>query len=374
MKIYFITGSTGAIGASLVPLLLEEIDIELYLLIRADNKDHLAGRLEKLFQFWDFHEQDERKKRIKAVTGDIQQYHFGFEEELYHELSEKCTHLVHCAGNVRMNLSIETARACSVTSAENVIELAKICKQNKNLKKIEFVSTVGVGGRMQETVPEEWLIQKREFHNTYEQAKAEAEEFIKLYVDKGLPITVHRPSMVVSDSTTGKIIHYQIFYHLCEFLSGRRTLGVTPATGNTRLDIIPSDYVAKVIAWSSKTDKTIGAILHECSGPDNAILISHLKKKIQSIFSRYGVTLPKMVTIPVWLFKSLLPAIGMFVPEKSKRAMKALPVFFDYLTENHGFANEKTRDFIKEEIKPLEVDEYLENTLKCYLKNKNRTT
>ena len=57
----------------------------------------------------------------------------------------------------------------------------------------------------------------------------------------GLPATIHRPSMVVGDSQTGKVIHFQVFYHLCEFLSGRRTLGIVPDTGDAALDGEVSD-------------------------------------------------------------------------------------------------------------------------------------
>jgi len=365
MKIYFVTGATGTIGCALIPLLLENKDIHVYLLIRAKNKDHLEERLEHLYRFWEFDENDERKDRISVITGNIKLPEFGLDTDLYRELSQKCTHIIHSAGNVRMNLSIDDARECSVTSAKNIIELAKVCKSNKNLKKIEFVSTVGVGGRMQGIIPEKWLVEKREFHNTYEQAKAEAEDYIKSYADKGFPITVHRPSMVVGDSKTGKVIHFQIFYHLCEFLSGSRTLGIIPDTGDTCLDIIPSDYVAGVIAWSSMTEKTIGKVLHECSGPDNAILISDLKKRVQKIFSEHGENLPRPFSIPIWFFKSILPVISMFVSSEAKRGMKALPIFFDYLSDAQKFENKVT---LLKELKGTclvvpPVDMYLERVL-----------
>ena len=369
MKHYFITGATGVIGAALTPVLLEDETISVDLLIRAKSRDHLNERMEKLFEFWEFDTGDERKERINAVTGDISLPQFGMAESDYNFISGHCTHIIHCAGNVRMNLPIEEARRCSVDSSKNVIALAQACQKNNHLEKIEFVSTVGVGGRMKGVVPESWIEKEREFHNTYEQAKAEAEDYIKTHVEKGLPITVHRPSMVVGNSKTGKIIHFQIFYHLCEFLSGRRSLGVIPDTGEIRLDTIPSDYVAKVIAWSSKDLDTSGQIFHECSGPKDAILISELKQQVQGLFKAKGVPLPRSFSIPVWLFKLILPVIGLAVTGKAKRAMKALPVFFDYLSENQSFENSRTTKIVNDKIERPVVGLYLEQVLSSYLVN-----
>jgi len=223
---------------------------------------------------------------------------------------------------------------------------------------------------MSGVLPEEWITVKREYHNTYEQAKAEAEDYIKKYADKGFPVTVHRPSMVVGDSKTGEIIHYQVFYHLVEFLSGRRTLGVTPSTGSTKIDIIPSDYVAQAIVWSSQTDNTIGKIMHECSGDKDALAISTLRKRLPDIYRQNGTEVPNATIISLWVFKSILPVIGWFVSKKARRAMKALPVFFSYIAENISFDNSKTRLLLRDELEIPSIDHYLGTILNHYLANR----
>ena len=199
------------------------------------------------------------KRQVKALRGDVTLPRLGLDEADYQALCAECTHIVHSAGNVRMNLPIEQARHSSVDSAQNIIALAH---DSPRLEKVEFVSTVGVGGRTHGAVPEEWILTPRGFHNTYEQAKAEAEDVIRAELEHGMALTVHRPSMVVGDTISGRIIHFQVFYHLCEFLSGRRTLGLAPGFGVARLDIVPADYVAKIIAWSSGTDITTVSYTH----------------------------------------------------------------------------------------------------------------
>lgn len=364
MKHYFVTGATGAIGAALIPILLEDRNISVDLLVRAKSKAHLTKRLETLFKFWKFDSDDERKKRIHGVTGDISLPAFGIEDREFNAISKKCTHIIHCAGKVHMKLPLEEARRCSVDSARNVVALAEACRKNNNLEKVEFVSTVGIGGRMSGSVPETWIDIEREFHNTYEQAKAEAEDYIKVQIEKGLPITVHRPSMVVGDSKTGNIIHFQIFYHICTFLSGKRTLGFIPDTGNATLDIIPCDYVANVIVWSSKNRKTIGRILHECSGPNHSILISDLKKHLQKY--EYRAPISRTFTIPVWVFKAALPLIGFFVSSKAKRAIKTLPIFFDYLSEHQEFENIKTKKALNNAVEFSNYHVFLNQVLENF--------
>jgi len=363
---YFITGATGAIGSALVPLLLQSPETRLTLLLRATSADDLAARLAALYRFWQVAGGDETlRQRVRALRGDVTQPAFGLAAAEYHRLCAECTHLVHCAGNVRMNLPIEQARRSAVDSARHLLTLAHACTQ---LEKIEFVSTVGVGGRTHGTVPEEWLHGRREFHNTYEQAKAEAEQVVYAEVERGLPLTVHRPSMVVGDSRSGRIIHFQVFYHLCEFLSGRRTFGLSPDFGVARLDIIPADYVARAIAWSSTSTSTRGRIIHSCSGPALALPLNPLRERVREVFSRAGRRLPPVIRLPTPVFSALLGAVGVLMPKETRRALKTLPVFLDYLATEQTFANRRTQELLSGVGLAVPLpEEYLDTVLGYYL-------
>lgn len=343
MRTYFVTGATGAIGSALIPILLMDADTRVILLMRAKSAEDLGGRLKDLFRFWEFAEGGEVSGRVKALAGDVTLPNFGLAEPDYARLTAECTHVIHSAGNVRMNLPIEQARRSSIDAARNVVALARAAPK---LAKIEFVSTVGVGGRSHGTVPEEWILRPRKFHNTYEQAKAEAEDIVRGEVENDLPLTVHRPSMVVGDSVSGRIIHFQVFYHLCEFLSGKRTLGLAPNFGRARLDIVPADYVARLIAWSSTNMATRGRILHACSGPQLALPLHDLRDVVRQVFSEAGRRLPPVISLPTNLFRSLLGTAAIFMPSEVRRAVKTLPVFLDYLATEQAFANSSTTDLL----------------------------
>ena len=369
-SVYFLTGATGAVGAAVVPEIMKYPDARLWLLIRAADDEHLRGRFEELLNFWDFKSQDVHDRLI-PVRGDTSEPCFGMEKGAYDRIKESCTHIIHCAGNVRMNLPLNEARKSSLNAAENVVRLGEICQRNRRLQKIEFVSTVGVGGKMRGTVPERFLSEKRTYHNTYEQAKAEAEEYIRTYVDMGMPITVHRPSMVVGDAQTGQIIHFQIFYHLCEFLSGRRTMGFLPNLKGRFLDIVPADYVSRAMVWSSRSKETAGKVFHLCSGPEKAMDLQKLRHRVRKIYSSAGIKVPIPKVIPLRIFRAALPGIKLLAPAGAKRAVRALPLFLDYLDERQVFENKNSILLLNSSLtEKLWDNNLVDNILRFYLHQK----
>lgn len=369
VKTYFVTGATGAVGSALVPLLLADPVVQVKLLIRAQSSAELSARLGTLFHFWGVDAEDEAfRGRVIGLRGDVTVTRFGLTEAEYRELVDSCTHIVHAAGNVRMNLPIEVARHSAVDSAKHIVALARACLARGFLEKVEFVSTVGVGGRLT-YVPEDWLTEPRIFHNTYEQAKAEAEEYLREQMEQHqLPVTVHRPSMVVGDAHTGKIIHFQIFYYLCEFLSGRQTFGLMPVLNNARLDTIPVDYVTNAIRWSSCQPATAGKIFHLCSGPDQAMELPWLIQALRGILIAHGEQLPRLRLVPLWLFESALPLVKRFTAKKARKALNNLSLFLDYASDRQQFANERTTLLLSSAgmVVPL-PGSYLANLLTAYL-------
>ena len=344
IKTYFLTGATGVVGSAIVPRLLLDPDTRVMLLIRAKDEPALQTRMGELIRFWRDSGEKVPSDRIEAVRGDATLPQFGLAEKPYSALEHECTHVIHSAGTVRMNLSLEDARRSAVGSATEILTLARRMADRGQLEKVEFVSTVGIAGKRAGALPETWIDEPREFHNTYEQAKAEAEDYVREEVEHGLPLTVHRPSMVVGDSRTGGVIHFQIFYHLCEFLSGLRTLGLSPNLGRAHLDTVPADYVGSAIAWSSRQPTTSGRVFHLCSGPQLSIPLTELQPLVRAVYAEAGRWTPPVIALPSWAFLGAMRALGLFVGESAQRAIRTLPVFIDYLTTEQAFGNAQSQE------------------------------
>jgi len=372
MTHYFVTGATGVVGSSLVPVLLRQPESRLTLLVRAANDVELATRLEHLFDFWRLPRDAEQRSRIAAVAGDTTRESFGLALPAYRELAATCTHVIHAAGLVRMNLPLEEARRSAVGAAQQVVAFARTCDR---LRKIDLVSTVGVGGRMAEAVPEHWLTESRSFHNTYEQAKAEAEDFLRNESARApLPLTVHRPSMVVGDTRDGRIIGFQVFYFLCEFLSGQRTFGLYPNFGEARLDVIGCDLVAEAIAAASADPQTSGRILHLCSGPQEALRIDELKPVVRAAFARRGARLYRDRVLPRHWYARLARLAAVFAPPRQRRALATLPIYLDYLADRQAFDDSGFRAWLtaRGQSRPAPAS-YIGKVLDYYLNEQQAT-
>lgn len=371
MNTYFITGATGVLGSAIIRELLLNTKSKLILLIRAENDDQVLQKMKSLFTFLEINLL-EVKDRVDFVRGDIELNNFGLDSKIFVELGRIVTHIIHSAASVRMNLPLDLARKSSVLATENILRLANLCLQNGTLQKVEVVSTVGVGGKWKGALPERWIHEDRIFHNTYEQSKAEAELLLEEHLNHGLPITVHRPSMIVGHSITGHVPHFQIFYHLIEFLSGRRTVGLLPNLSNRKIDLIPADYVSQVIIWSSCTQQTIGKILHLCSGPDLAVSLETIKTIVEKKFLERQQLIPRSFILPIPWFSKLTQIIMRIAPPRHRRAFAILPIFLDYLLEEQIFSNSNTIDLLSMQgIKQPIPQDFLDPVISYYLNKKS---
>lgn len=370
MNTYFITGATGVLGSAIVRELLGMTSaVKLILLIRARDENMLRQRIEWLVKFLNI-DATRIVDKVAFIRGDVELGNLGLSRHEFMNLGASVTHIIHSAASVHMNLPLERARRAAVGATENILQLARLCKQNGILKKMEVISTVGVGGRWQGPLPERWITEPRVFHNTYEQSKAEAELVLERHAAKGFPITVHRPSMIVGDSKTGRTPHFQIFYYLIEFVAGRRTWGFLPDLSQKYVDLIPVDFVAQIIVWSSSTPQTTGRILHLCAGSQFATPLRKTRAIAHTKFKEKNILTPKGITLPFFLFKAFCKLI-VLISWRKKHSLAVLSIFLDYLQEDQVFDNTDTLRLIESSgFQAPKMDDFLDPVFDYYFDNK----
>lgn len=375
MRQVLLTGATGVVGSSLVPLLLQEERARLFLVVRARSPEHLQDRARQLLHFWGLDETDPAlETRLCWLQGDVCQPRLGLDERTFERLASEVTHVIHAAGNVKLNQSLDDARASALGAAREVAQLCRLSQSRGSFQKLDYISTVGVAGRMPGMIPERPLHEPRSFRNTYEQAKAEAETYLLEEHEKGLPTTIHRPSMVVGNSETGKVISFQVFYHLCEFLSGRRTEGMIPEVGEAVLDLVPCDFVARAIAIASGDPETAGRVLHLSSGLQSVSLQAVVDGARRAFQSR-GWTLPVLRAVTLSEFRAALPQLASQASADQRRVLQTYPYFLAYLGDRQIFDNCQTREFLRMHGCELpDVEQHLPTLLHAYAASKEESS
>lgn len=338
MNCVLITGATGVIGSELVPLFLASEAFQIRLLIRASSPAHLEERLEELFRYWQLDPGGSAcRGRIEAIAGDVSAKQLGLDEVTYRRLAGEVTHIVHAAGCVKLNQSIEDARRNALEPARQLVALARACQRSGQFQKFDAVTTIGVAGRMPGLIPERRLTEPREFHNNYERAKAETEDYLFGELEAGLPLTIHRPSMVIARSDNGRVWRKQVFYYLSQFLTGEKTWGILPDFGDATLDLIPVDHVARAIYLASTDPATIGRVFHLCAGPERAVRLAELVARLRQEAIAQGKQLPQLKPLPLAWFARLLPLVAALTWGRTRKALNGLPYFLGYLEERQAF-------------------------------------
>ncbi|MCL6502552.1 MAG: SDR family oxidoreductase [Pirellulales bacterium] len=366
MACLLVTGATGVVGSALVPELLRDPRASVVLLLRAQDAQDLGARLDRLHAWWRTVGHAVDAMRVEALVGDVCQPLLGLEPSAYDRLTRRLTHVIHAAGNVRLSQPLHEARRSAVDSVRHVLELAARCREAGPFEKLDVLSTVGVAGRMQGVIPEAPL-QPSGFHNTYEQAKAEAEQVLWAAMQAGLPATIHRPSMVVGDSRSGLISQYQVFYYLIDFLLGRYTLGWVPRADRFKLDLVPVDYVARAVALACREPQAAGQIFHLCSGPEAAIPLDDLACRLAELERKRGTRLPTRRRLPTSFFRGALHVARPLARGRLRKLLAGMPYFLTYLEDVQVFENAHSRDFFERRGLHLPPPEqYLERVVGCF--------
>lgn len=271
MKI-ILSGGTGVLGSELIFELLEYfiengIDGKLFLITRGNTKVTAVERINNLLcaSFVPHKIRSIDLEGIKRFFEVIDSNTVDAPETLKHKLEG--AFFIHSAGFV--NLSTDAQHYESIYNENKKVTESFLHIYGPYIKKFIYVSTAYCSGVRAGLISNDFenIDFKPNFRNAYEHAKFESEKYVaKFCTEKGIDYQILRPSVIggkiMGDEHRFHVLKYMGFYLLGKFFhfysKSKKNENVRiPITFDTGLNIIPVDYVAKVIVKSFQRDDII---------------------------------------------------------------------------------------------------------------------
>ncbi|KAL1877483.1 putative secondary metabolism biosynthetic enzyme [Diaporthe australafricana] len=261
-----LTGVTGFVGKVVLEELIRRrnaLDLQfdrILVLIRSSRNQNAlerflqgvvkSGCFSRLPNGWN--------KDVDVVAGDLMEPNCGLDAEFHDEITKKVTHIIHCAGCVSFDTSLNVLLAENVTASLNILQFSKHCQ---NLQRLVVTSTayeqMAVLPKSAHQIledlhdgrkdPEQIRIETGH-PNNYTLAKCLAEHF--LVQKKGsTPLTIVRPSIISASCEHPFPGWIDSFAALAGPLSAFALGGLKVLHGDPSaiLDVIPVDKVAECL-------------------------------------------------------------------------------------------------------------------------------
>jgi thioester reductase-like protein len=274
MTSIFFTGFPGFLGSEILPRVLRRApDAEALCLVQPKFADLARARAD------DIEAGDpELAGRIRLVEGDITAPGLGLDGGE----SQGVTEIFHLAAIYDLSVPREVAMRVNVDGTRNVLRFAAGCDA---LERFQYVSTCYVSGRYAGAFAESDLVKGQEFNNFYEETKFLAEVQVREWMEKGLPVTIYRPSIVVGDSRTGATGKYDGPYYVIRWLLKQPGVALMPVVGNprrVRLNVVPSDFVISAIDHLSGVEDSKG-VVYQLADPDPPTIAEMLDRIVRAV-------------------------------------------------------------------------------------------
>lgn len=255
---------------------------------------------------------------FSIAEGDITKTDLGLSKADHERVRTEASTMFHLAAIYDLAVSREVAQLVNVEGTRNVNDLAKSII---NLRRYHYVSTCYVAGKRSGLIKEDELEHAAGFRNHYEESKHFAERAVETLKSE-LPVTIHRPSVVVGDSRTGETAKYDGIYYLIHYLRkwpGGLTL-LNIGNSAVRLNLVPVDFVIEAMVALAQDNRAIGATV-QLADPA-PLTTEELFDELSTIIG----TRKSLFTIPRSIVYPVLMAPG--APSITDLPHTAVPYFF----------------------------------------------
>ena len=194
--VVFLTGATGLVGRYLLRGLLER-NADVAVLVRSNPRAEAWIRIEEaLAEF----EKYNLLSRPRVIEGSLHSKSIVANESDDQWLHSKSVTVIHCAASIRFQADSKSGEpyATNAVGTENLVRFLK----HLDVREFHHISTAYVGARGSSPIRECRVTDEELAGNDYERSKIQAEEIVCSQLS-GIPIAIHRPSIVIGDSQTG---------------------------------------------------------------------------------------------------------------------------------------------------------------------------
>ncbi|QFY07526.1 amino acid adenylation domain-containing protein [Nonomuraea phyllanthi] len=280
-----LTGATGFLGAFLLRELLRRTRAEVVCLVRGRDEEDAAERLLGTLERYGVRDEPGVSGRVSVLVGDLAAPRLGLTAERYDHLARTVDAVYHSGASVNLVYPYSELKAPNVTGTEEILRLAAAHRTVP----VHYVSTIGVFG-----APPADGVAIREDDVTgpprglgtgYTRSKWVAEENVRIARERGLPISVYRPSRIAGDSSTGAC---QSDDFLWRVLKGCVQAEATPAGAEMLVDLVPVDYVSSAVVALSRREPA-GRAYHLTNSGDR-VRLSEVFEHLRS----FGYALPEL--------------------------------------------------------------------------------
>ncbi|CAF1347549.1 unnamed protein product [Didymodactylos carnosus] len=139
-RVFLITGANGSLGSWIIRDLLLRSNVDkIYCLIRGPDQARFYQTFQQRNDEQILH--DNEKRFIVLDSMDLSQQYLGQTEEMYKELQENVTDIIHSAWKVNFNLTIKDFENDCINGTYHLLKLAKAKKM-----RFHFISSVSSAG------------------------------------------------------------------------------------------------------------------------------------------------------------------------------------------------------------------------------------
>ncbi|MEU9608968.1 SDR family oxidoreductase [Streptomyces sp. NPDC048057] len=174
----------------------------------------------------------------ESVVGDLTGTRFGLDAAAYARLAARVDVVVHCAAITSFSAGPAATHRLNEAGTGEVLRFTEAADAVLHHVSTAFVARreltrTGAASGDATARPEDYLDSKRA-----------GEEAVRA---SGVPAVIVRPSVVIGDSTTGRIATFQGMHGIVHALL-RELLPLVPVPADSRVDFVPQDVVARSIA------------------------------------------------------------------------------------------------------------------------------